>query len=122
MLAQKINFYAELSAFQNTSSQLNEFTSNSQLIEFLEQSIDLFGIEGLLEVNEYKGATSYAHSHFLTFHFQPIQRPYCALVGLEAFLLFVYQFEFFEEASQPGIQYSFHTFFDIAGDCYRSIL
>ena len=89
LASQITDFYAELSAFQNTSNQFNEFTSISRLIEFLEQSIDPYGIEGLLKVDGYQGATFPALFHFLTFHFQPIQRPYCALVRLEAFLLFV---------------------------------
>ena len=89
MASQITDFYAELSAFQKTFNQFNEFTSNSRLIEFLEQSFDPYGIEGLLKVDGYQGATFPAHFNFLTFHFQPIQRPYCVLVGLEAFLLFV---------------------------------
>ena len=55
-VSQITNFDAELSVFQNTSSQFIEFTSNSRLIGVLEQCIDPYGIEGLLEVIGYQGS------------------------------------------------------------------
>ena len=78
-------FDAETSGFQNTSNQFIEFTSNSRLLGVLEQCIDPYGIEGLLEVIGYQGVTVFAHSHFLIFPFRHTQRPFCALVGLEVF-------------------------------------
>ena len=67
LASQITNFYAELSSFQNTFYQIIVFTSNSWYIELFEQSNDPYGIEGLLEVNCYQGATFSAQSHYLTF-------------------------------------------------------